>query len=101
METHLLYAVHGPIVAALLVSLETHSILFLQFATFLHCFQLSAGKFIFPSEYYKSVSYQVERHASSRVQHVHESSASHPHPGSLTGDTVCHFSLEAGESAGW
>lgn len=28
VETHLLYAVHGPIVAALLVSLQTHLFIF-------------------------------------------------------------------------
>lgn len=106
VETHLLYAVHGPIVAALLVSLRSNTVHSLQYFIFLFfcknllLFQLSAGELIFPSKYYKSLGYQIKRHASSRVQHVHESSASHPHLGAFTGNTVCHFSLEARESAG-
>lgn len=113
VETHLLYAIHGPIVAALLVSLlircfrtekaHDESLYFyihLEFNSWF-VFSFSVGQSLFPAKYYQSFGYQVARYAPGRVQHVHEGSESHPDPGSPAGNTVCHHSLEAGEPAGW
>lgn len=56
---------------------------------------LSAGKPLLLTKYNKGVGDQVERHSPRRVQHVHEGSESHPHPGAAAWDTICHISMEA------
>lgn len=109
VETHLLYAVHGPIVAALLVSVlsrglskkarGTHGSEQLLIMSVL-C-SLSAGEPLLLTEYYPSAGDQAEGHTPCRVQHVHEGGESHSHPGAAARNPVCHFPLEAGEPAGW
>lgn len=64
-------------------------------------FLLSAGESFLFTKYYKSFGDQAERYTPGRVQHVHESSESHPDSGASAGNTVCNFSLEAREPAGW
>lgn len=114
VETHLLYAVHGPIVAALLVSLldsinnppEQHNPTDLMpiIAIGPVCLKFwmfsPAGEPVLLTEHHKSVGDQVERHSPGGVQHVHEGGESHPDPGAAPRDTVCYFPLEAGEPPG-
>lgn len=117
VETHLLYAIHGPIVAALLVSplFQHHKIntneksndyfVSMVVEEFLkhkkiYIYWLSLGEPILLTKYHKSAGYQVERYTPCRVQHVHEGSESHPDPGAPAWNTVCHFSLEARKPTG-
>lgn len=53
------------------------------------------GQFVFPAEHREGAHHQAEGDSSSRIQPVHESCESHPHPGASPGNSVCPDSLQA------
>lgn len=55
----------------------------------------SVGQFVFPAEHCAGAHHQAEGDASSRIQPVHESRESHPHPGASPGNSVRSDSLQA------
>ena len=55
----------------------------------------SLGQFVFPAEHRAGAHHQAESDSSSRIQPVHESRKSHPHPGASPGNSVRPDSLQA------
>lgn len=53
------------------------------------------GQFVFPAQHRAGAHHQAESDSSSRIQPVHESRESHPHPGASPGNSVCSVSLQA------
>lgn len=53
------------------------------------------GQFVFPAQHRAGAHHQAESDSSSRIQPVHESRASHPHPGASPGNSVRSVSLQA------
>lgn len=53
------------------------------------------GQFVLSSKHRASAHHQTEGDPSSRVESLHESRESHPHPGASSGNPVCPASLQA------
>lgn len=53
------------------------------------------GQFVFPAQHRAGAHHQTESDSSSRIQPVHESRESHPHPGASPGNSVRSVSLQA------
>lgn len=59
------------------------------------------GEPILSAEHCEGFGDEAEGHPSRRVQHVHESSTSHPHSCALVRNPICYISMEARKPFGW